>query len=59
MFAAGVVAAIEWVTAIGRGAVTPIVNLWFACFDFAALTEDVQYTSFTWDIVKERVCHLL
>lgn len=61
MFASGVVAAIEGVTACGggRGVVTPIVNLWFACFDFAALPENVQDTSFPRDIVKERVCYFL
>jgi len=39
--------------------ITPIVNLGFACLDFAALTEDVDYASFAWNIVKEGLCHLL
>lgn len=39
--------------------ITPIVNLGFACLNFAALTEDVDYASFAWNIIKEGLCHLL
>mmetsp|Transcript_10215 Transcript_10215/g.16836 ORF Transcript_10215/g.16836 Transcript_10215/m.16836 type:complete len:274 (-) Transcript_10215:677-1498(-) len=62
IFAAGGVVAIVGITACGgggRGVVTSVVNLRFACFEFATLTEDVQYASFTWDVIKERVCHFL
>mmetsp|Transcript_13324 Transcript_13324/g.20575 ORF Transcript_13324/g.20575 Transcript_13324/m.20575 type:complete len:280 (-) Transcript_13324:457-1296(-) len=56
VFATGIVATTKRVTACGGGV---MVNLRFACFDFAALTEDVQYTSLPWDIVEKRVCHFL
>lgn len=39
--------------------ITAIVNLGFACLNFAALTEDVDYASFAWNIIKEGLCHLL
>ena len=57
VFTAGVVVAIVGLAACG--VVASVVNLRFACLNFAVLTEDVQYARFPWDVIKEGVCHLL
>jgi len=61
LVAAGVATAIVGITAWrgGRGVVTSIVHLRFTCLNFTALTEDVHYASFPWNIVEEGVCHVL